>query len=133
MKAPKRYITMLENPRLKALAFLILVLSFIGIKDGLRHGVPLTPEEVAVAYRLHLHASDGALLSGESTEAPSATALSIPNPLHNPGLSAEAPLFSAHSAQLFISSRAAIARSASPDVKRYILFSCQKLCPLPAA
>ena len=126
MKIVERHST-LEAAQLRALIYLFAVLASIGICDTFGQRVFDTPEQTTVALRAHANASDAALLTGDPLSGQS-TLISFFHFDHKgPAPQFRAFFYSNFRPLPFQSSQARAPLIVLPNVKRYLLFSCQKL------
>ena len=126
MKIVERHST-LEAAQLRALIYLFAALAAIGISNTFGQRVFDTPEQTAVALRAHANASDAALLTGDPLSGQS-TLISFFHFDHKgPAPQFRAFFHSDSEALSFQSSQAGAPLIVLPNVKRYLLFSCQKL------
>ena len=126
MKIVERHST-LEAAQLRALIYLFAALAAIGISNTFGQRVFDTPEQTAVALRAHANASDAALLTGDPLSGQS-TLISFFHFDHKGPASPFRAFFYSNFRPLpFQSSQAGAPLIVLPNVKRYLLFSCQKL------
>lgn len=126
MKITQRH-SILEASQLRALIYFFAALAAIGISDNFGQRAYDTPEQTAVAFRAHANASDAALLAGDPLSGQSSVASFLHFDHKGPASQFWAFSPSVFEAPSFQSGQAGNALIVLPNVKRYILFSCQKL------